>query len=375
MKISLLYGAAPNYSLGLAGLVNIAMNVLTELGLEVKQIDLPSLQLPLFDGASCEAADGAISSVKKSSGVILAATAVTPGPSAALENFLEYCSLPEGQSAFENKNCMLLVVSQNGWERFCLETLSHTLYAMGAYDSVRVGLRRDSAEAIETREEIRTIFEKQLEDYFRVVRQSRKFLLPAKEPMIPSEGASINQREKMLLESIQKKQKAPLSEIIQKLNLESMNENQIGDVNAITKFFAQKFSEPEPNDGSSPIFIESGARDPGAEPRVNTCRHLTRNLPRQFQPQLAQGLEAVLQVQISGEENFGGYYTIQGMECGYSDGTALNPDITIFSDSSVWNDVLTGQYTAQKAFMIGRLKVKGNYVILTKFDHVFQIRK
>jgi hypothetical protein len=35
--------------------------------------------------------------------------------------------------------------------------------------------------------------------------------------------------------------------------------------------------------------------------------------------------------------------------------------------------VLTRKYTAQKAIMIGGLKVRGNFVLLTKFDMLFKL--
>ena len=108
-------------------------------------------------------------------------------------------------------------------------------------------------------------------------------------------------------------------------------------------------------------------------PSINSIKQRTQSLYHYFQPQLANGIDTIMQISISGRENFNGFFTIKNGECFYSEGVYPSPEVSIISDSSVWEEVLSGKSTLQRAFMLGRLKVKGNFVIISKFEQFFKI--
>jgi putative sterol carrier protein len=172
----------------------------------------------------------------------------------------------------------------------------------------------------------------------------------------------------------ERKEKIPVSQVYQKLNLDAFTEQQENDIRELTRFFAQKYAESDETEKEAPV--------PAAKPKPNkitarerSVRQITQSLPHYFQPQLSNGLTAVIQFNIAGGETFDGYLTIVSTECEYTEGTAETPDITIIADTDVWRDVLKGRHTAQKAFMIGGLKVRGNFVLLTKFDTLFKLNE
>ena len=376
MKITLLYSLSANHSLGLDRVIKTAMNVLTELGLTVKEIDLSVSELPRFDGKSNEQINNIVKDIRDSAGVIFASVSRLPFTPAPLAVVLEYLTLPEYADVLGGKNCLLLIASENGGERSALDSLSRALQSLGACDCVKTGLQRTDIENIDSNEAYRGIFEKTMEDYYRIIRQGRKFFIPLDYPRAPG-GLSAPQAERTDTADSggdDKKYKISLDDLTKKLNLDKLDENQADDINEISDYFSKVISEHHQADSASPVFVHSLNRDLSrVSESPSSCKQLTQSLTHHFQPQLSHNLNAVIQMQVSGEETFTGYITIQNTECAYTDGASVNPDITIITDAAVWRDVCLGKYSAQKAFMIGRLKVRGNFVLLTKFDHLFHL--
>ena len=87
---------------------------------------------------------------------------------------------------------------------------------------------------------------------------------------------------------------------------------------------------------------------------------MTQNLPHYFQPHLAANFKGTFQFNVSGEENFESYITINEGECTYFDGVNEQADIVMVMNEDIWLDILKGKLSAQKGFMTGQLKVRGN---------------
>ena len=379
MKITLLYSLSADLGLGLERTIKAAVSVLTELGLTVKEIDLHECKLPCFGGKTNEQINNIVKDILDSSGVIFASVTRLPLVPAPFTVFLEYLTLPEYADVMRDKNCMLLIASENGGERSSLESFSRALQDLGAYDCIKTGLQHTDIDNIDSNESCRGIFDKILEDYYRIIRQNRKFIIPLDYRRILDHDISDKQDEQSYdIESndSEKKQKISINDLTKKLNLDKLDDNQADDINEISDYFSKVISEHHQTDNMSPVFVKSLSRDlTMASPSPSSCKQLTQSLTHHFQPQLSHNLNAIIQFQVTGDEVFSGSISIQNTECTYIEGTSQNPDITIITDASVWRDVCLGKYSAQKAFMIGRLKVRGNFVLLTKFDHLFHLSK
>ena len=149
------------------------------------------------------------------------------------------------------------------------------------------------------------------------------------------------------------------------------------DIQEIAKFFEKKQATIDPIQVapqiSEPATIEQQLQTQKA--LNETARQHTARLVHFFQPQLSKDLNCTIQLKISGEQAFEGFITINGTNCDYYDGQTNNPTLTVVAEDKNWISVATGNLTAQKAFMTGQIKIKGNFVLLTRFDQIFNFTK
>ncbi len=108
-------------------------------------------------------------------------------------------------------------------------------------------------------------------------------------------------------------------------------------------------------------------------PKTKTVEQMTKALEHYYQGHLANGFAMDLFIQVTGEESFEGTLKITGSECTYISGQNNIADVTVISNTNVWKDILSGKISMQKAFMTGQVKVRGNFVLLSRFDNLFKI--
>ena len=413
MKIVLINGSLPHYDFGLAKVTQSITGTLIELGIEIDEVSLGFTSLPYFDGMRAQVMDDISARLRAASGVIFACTVQLSAPCAMMNVLLEFLQCEDYKNVLFEKHCMLAMVSKQGGERTALDYLARVISGCGGYESTRLGLQEAHTSVIRNEAEappgsIRDIIEKTTEDFYRAVRQNRKYIIAADTANNSQPQVKYIQPSPQIPEYTQPAQQPVYTPPVQqpvyaqpaqqpvytqpehvnagKLNLESFTEQQEQDIKELTALFSQKYVQPDNSQYydtsiiqpqrkqqiNSPVFRNTQSAAP-PKPRTKTVKQLTQSLPHYYQPQMAAGLTALMQFSITGAETFDGYLTIVDNECDYNDGRAENPEITIISDSAVWRDVLNGKHTAQKAFMIGGLKVRGNFVLLTKFDTLFKL--
>ncbi len=376
MKITIINGSMPNYNHGLTSIISVIAETLSELGVTASEHNLALLQIPLYDGFETGTVSDIVNEIKTSDGVVFGASVSEFCYGAAFHTFFEYLSNPLYIDALQGKNCMVALMATDGCTFGAFNYYSGVLQHFGGLDSIRLAIGKIHMEGTEILPEAKEYIEKQVEDFYRISRQNRKFVLPKPNALDVSTLESLLSKPN---KPTHNKAKTTVSDIYEKLKLDEFDEKQAEEINEIAKLFAEKFTEKEkekelqtPQPKLEEILnVELEEQQAPVMPRKKTCHQLTSSLPHYFQPHLAGGVNEIIQLYITGEETITGFLTIQNTECSYSDGQADSPDITILADAGVWLNILKGKITAQKAFMVGQLKVRGNFVLLTKFEQIF----
>ncbi|MCL2235275.1 MAG: SCP2 sterol-binding domain-containing protein [Defluviitaleaceae bacterium] len=368
--------SATDFGLNVAA--KLACDTLTETGETVQVFNLDTLGVGIYNGTDITRTRDIMEGIKTADGVIFAFSALFGLPSSSLVAFLEYFSNTAHENALDGKPCLILGISENGGERSALEILSQGILELGGFDVVRIGLNASVASVAQ--KSMIELIERQSEDFYRILRQNRKYVLPRQQSNAASRQTiqEIPQERDYQPRPQPKTQPEPrrlptvsVGDLYKKHNLDNMSGEQQQDINKISAMFAKKYVSGDDAivEQEQPVSITTPVNSGFAGER--NIKQLTAALPHHFNTQLAKDLETVIQLNITGMDGFTGHIAISNQECFFYEWEAEKNDIIVITDAKVWGDVLRKKITAQKAFMMGQLKVRGNFVLLTKFDQLF----
>jgi len=90
-----------------------------------------------------------------------------------------------------------------------------------------------------------------------------------------------------------------------------------------------------------------------------------------FIPAKAEGLNAIIQFDLSGDN--GGLYWLRIAEgtCESGEGQAENPKMTLKAQADDWFAVSTGAMNPMQAFMSGKIKIQGDMSMAMKLQTLF----
>jgi putative sterol carrier protein len=103
-----------------------------------------------------------------------------------------------------------------------------------------------------------------------------------------------------------------------------------------------------------------------------TMKQLVENHPKAFRPELAEGVDAVIQYVLTGEEGGNYIITIKDGVCTTAEGLAENPNMTLTAEAQDFKDVLLGKANGMQNFMMGKLKLSVDLNLAMKLTSFFK---
>ena len=104
-----------------------------------------------------------------------------------------------------------------------------------------------------------------------------------------------------------------------------------------------------------------------------TMDELVKNHEKAFNPEAAEGVDAVIQYKLTGEEAGDYIITIKDGKCTTEKGEAENPNMTLTADAQDLKDVLLGKANGMQYFMQGKLKLSGDLNLAMKLTSFFKM--
>lgn len=388
MKVTLLLTQSPSALLDKS--IQLVTKVLQELEVEIHGVQVH--KLPYFDGKKSRQMDSVMSSINASDGVIAISSVPMLGIHGALQSFFDSATLYEME--YFNKPILAITCSKWLGEQEAVQMIQKCWNILGGVDGGSIAMN----EALPHEPYLQRI-EKEVENFYRLMRQERPnigsserlFYYNIKQgggvlntPQYQSKQETVRQPEiKSLVDMIKSDNFATRmerhTEVLQSapktVPEEFVEEIETHHINLSTKEQTIKeianLIEREAN-GETFTSMQAGiyTRPPQMSTGVSGPKKL-QQIPHYFVAQHDKTINVVIKYQLT-DLNENGYIVISNGDCDYRDEVEETPHVEMMLSEDVLQEILNKKITYQKAFMLGKLKVKGNFAILPKLDQVFK---
>ena len=104
---------------------------------------------------------------------------------------------------------------------------------------------------------------------------------------------------------------------------------------------------------------------------MTELEQVMKGMAASFNPEAARGVDAVVQLNATGEGGGNYVLSIADGKAEAQTGTAENPSVTITVAASDWLAITRGELEPTRAFMTGKLKLSGDIGLMMKFQKMF----
>lgn len=375
MKITLLLAQCT--SKPLKSSLDVMLKVLNELDVEVHKVELS--RLPYFDGRKNKEIEKIVQAIADSKGVIAMSMVPMLGMHGAMQSFFDTATLYEAH--YFNKPLMAITYSEWLGEQEAAHMILRCWSTLGGMDGGKLCLNKHTEI-----EQLQQHLERTLEDFYRLVKQERPHVKSSEHLMFceMKKGEGIK-------DPIEKETKGEIKSFADLIRQESYRGKE--ETREIVDIRQRVQEKPEPvinlstkeqtikeiasllqkevsEDGFKEFNAGIYTRVPQFAVNSSTNKRL-QQIPHYFIAQYDKELDLVLKYQINDLDEEG-YIIIKDGDCFFKEEVETSSTVEMILSEEVLQSILSKKITYQKAFMLGKLKVRGNFAVLPKLDQVFK---
>jgi putative sterol carrier protein len=106
---------------------------------------------------------------------------------------------------------------------------------------------------------------------------------------------------------------------------------------------------------------------------MSSLDELFERMPGDFIPHKAQGINATMQFNLTGEGGGQYYINVYDGMAETGKGWANDPAVTVQMGAENFNNMMNGQLSAMQAYMNGTMKVEGSLTLMMQFIKFFNL--
>jgi len=106
---------------------------------------------------------------------------------------------------------------------------------------------------------------------------------------------------------------------------------------------------------------------------LTNVKEIFTKMPEVFNPSAAQGLDAVFQFEITGDDGGNWSVIIKDGTCQVQEGTHESPSVTLTMSGETWLGMVNKEINGIQAFMNGQLKASGDIMLAQRIEQLFPL--
>ena len=389
MKVTLLLAQCTSELLKKS--VQIVTNVLRELEVELSQVELH--KLPYYEGKKTRQMDNIMASISESKGVIAISSVPMLGMHGAMQSFFDNAT----QYDMENFDKPMFTITYSEWlgEQEAAQMMLKCWNILGGIEGGSIYINKALPTSL-----LLERLEKETENFYRLIKQDRPNIGSSERIFyynIKKQGYAhtampeANMNETKAAEPEIKSFEELIKEDTFANRLFSHNEQLIRNEQLAHQEMPKEVSKHRIDLSTKEQTIKEIAhlieKEANGEefksmnggiytrpPQIFTTHSRMRRLqqiPHYFVAQYDKAIHFILKYHVTDIEEKG-YIIIKDGDCNFVEEVQEAPTVEMILTEEVLMSILSKKLTYQKAFMLGKLKVKGNFSVLPKLDQIFK---